>query len=335
MGEKSLRQLVLFLIGPAFFLSISACSASSAKRQNTQVEDLNGIKEKISSVENELSSKPANKSSLSTVSAPTPVKTIAKSKDVFEFESEGAGLSTKYERPVDAEKRGEEDALSKAVKEAGVNVYSGFQNVMAESANTSYQFIGKYINVWSNSLVSYERVAPPVCTFSNDTHHCTVKIRGKVYFKGDPDPNFELRAKLSKPAYYDGDDVNLQVNLTKDAYITVLNCDEDGNVTLIYPNRLARKNLLTAGKDLNIPEDLPFQLKALLPQGRPESGEILHIIATKSQPLVLLDSLKEEKNGIFLSYSMGGVKDLVAKLAKFDRSDWTAQVLIYGVKNKK
>ncbi len=325
-------KLWLAVILPLIF---AACSGAPARR-NTSIEDNNGIRSKIESVDRELSAdiKPASPEITVAPVAPQSVKTVKKTAEVFEFEADGEGISTKYERPIDAEKRAEEDALAKAVRESGVNVYSGFQDVMEETAKTSYQFIGKYLNVWSNALVSYERSGPAACSLSGDVYKCTVRIRGKVYFKGDPDPNFELQAALGKPAYFEGDNVNLRVRLTKDAYITVLNCDEDGNVTLIFPNRHARNNFQVAGKELNIPDDLPFQLKALLPQGRPETGEILHVIATKTQPLVLLDALKEEKNGGFISYSLGGVKDLVTKLAKFNRSDWTAQVIIYGVKRK-
>ena len=289
----------------------AACS-DTPKRRNTSIEDINGVKSKIETVDRELSAdiKSVRPKIVATPVAPQSVITVKKTPEVFEFEAEGEGISTKYERPIDAEKRAEEDALSKAVKEAGVNVYSGFQDVMAQYGNTSYQFIGKYLSVWSNALVAYEKTGPAVCSFSGDTHRCIAKIRGKVYFKGDPDPNFELKADLGKPAYFEGDNVNLKVRLTKDAYITVLSCDEDGNVSLIFPNRHARNNFLSAGKELNIPDDLPFQLKALLPAGRSGTGDILHVIATKSQPLVLLDTLKEEKNGGFISYSLGGVKDL-------------------------
>ncbi|MEI7482832.1 MAG: DUF4384 domain-containing protein [Elusimicrobiota bacterium] len=326
-------KLWLLAILPLLF---AACAGHKPVAQhNISVEEVNGIRSRAESSDRELV---AEKNSVQLETALLPpdasVKIINKTADVFEFEAEGEGVSTKYERPIDAEKRAEDDALSQAVKEAGVNVYSGFQDVMAQYGNTSYQFIGKYLSVWSNALVSYEKTGPAVCSFSGDTHRCIAKIRGKVYFKGDPDPNFELKADLGKPAYFEGDNVNLKVRLTKDAYITVLSCDEDGNVSLIFPNRHARNNFLSAGKELNIPDDLPFQLKALLPAGRSGTGEILHVIATKSQPLVLLDTLKEEKNGGFISYSLGGVKDLVTKLAMFNRSDWTAQVIVYEVKGK-
>lgn len=316
-----------------FSLSFAACAGTMARRV-TSIEDINGIKSKIEAVDRELSAdmKSFRPDAAAAPAAPNPVKTVKKTKEVFEFEADGEGASTRYERPIDAEKRAEEDALAKAVRESGVSVYSGFQNVIEESASANYQFIGKYINVWSDALVSYERAAPPSCSLSGEAYRCGVKIKGKVYFKGDPDPNFELQAALGKPAYFEGDNVNLRVRLTKDAYITVLDCDEDGNVTLLFPNRHAGDNFLPAGRELNIPEDFPFQLKAMLPPGRAETGEMLHVIATKSQPLVLLDAVKEGKTGEFTSYSLGGVKNLVTKLSKFSRSDWTSQVLIYGIK---
>ena len=314
----------------------AACSAPAPAKRNISVEEVNGIRSRLEASDRELTGDVKPPQPEAAQPLPTAqVKTLRRTTEVLEFEAEGEGTSTKYERPIEAEKRAEEDAVSKATKEAGVSVYSGFQSVMEETANTSYQFVGKYINVWSTALVSYDKAGPVACAFAGEMYRCSVKIRGKVYFKGEPDPNFELKTDLSKPSYFAGDNVNMKVSRTKDAYITVLNCDEDGQVTLIYPNRHARDNFLPAGKELNIPDDLPFQLKATLPAGRPEAGEILHVIATKSQPLVLLDALKEEKNGGFVSYSLGGVKDLVTKLSKFTRTDWTAQVLIYAVKGKK
>ena len=316
-------------------LLFTACAGPKpAAQRRITLEEVDGVRSRTDSSDRSLVNvKPAS-SEVALLPTTTQVKILKRTQEVLEFEAEGEGISTKYERPIDAEKRAEDDALSKAVKEAGVYVYSGLQDVMTQYNNTSYQFVGKYLNVWSNALVSYEKTGPAACSFSGDTHRCITKIRGKVYFKGEQDPNFELKANLGKPAYFEGDNVNLKVSLTKDAYITVLSCDEDGNVSLIFPNRHARNNFLSAGRELNIPDDLPFQLKALLPAGRSGTGEILHVIATKSQPLVLLDTLKEEKNGGFISYSLGGVKDLVTKLAMFNRSDWTAQVIVYEIKGK-
>lgn len=323
---------ILFI---AFFLS--GCGGSNKQvSRKVEVLDLNGIKTKIESVDQELSkdTKPKLIGELKPIKPDTSVKTINRTPEVFEFESEGEGTATKYERMIDAQNRAEEDALSKAVKESGVNVYSGFQDVMQESQNFSYQFIGKYINVWANSLVSYERISEPDCKSEENLIRCKVKIKGKVYFRGLPDPVFELKASLDKPAYFAGDEINIHLLVSKDSYITILSCDEEGNVSVVFPNKYAENRLFKAGEEIIIPQNMGFKLKAYLPQGRKQTVEMLHIIAIKSQPLILDSMLKEQRQGDFITYPLGGLKDLALKLSKFERQDWTTQVIIYEIKEK-
>lgn len=320
-------------LAPVIVLLLAAC-ASGPVRRSTYVDETGGIRTKIESVRRELKAGLPPAKTVPAPAAASPVKTISKTPAAFEFEAEGEGYSTKYERPLDAEKRAEEDALAKAVREAGVNVYAGFLNIAEDGPGHSYEFVGKYLNIWSNALVSYQREGTPACAPAGDTYRCAVKISGTVHFTGQADPNFILKARLDKAAYFHDDSLNLLVEIEKDAYITVLHCDEDANVTLIYPNRYSRNNFLPAGKELNIPEDLAFQLKALLPPGRSETGEILHVIATRKQPLVLHETLQEERIGIYSRYSLGGLKDLAVKLSRLDRADWTARVMIYEVRKR-
>ena len=332
-------KLIFFVLA----ISLSGCrSGNGIVKRNISIEDNLGVKTRIETVSKELSSdlksefkpKTQNSSDYESPRINDGVSVIKRTTDEFEFEAVGEGICTKYDRMVEAEKRAEEDALSKAVRRSGVNVYSGFQNVMEEYGDTQYQFIGKYINVWSSALVEYEREGDSNCVSQGDIYKCSVKIKGKVYFKGEQDPNFELKAKLSSPSYYTGDNLNLKVSVSKDSYITVISCDEDGNIHLIYPNKHARNNFLKANKELNIPDDLAFNLKVFMPKGRNETAEILHIIATKEQPLFILDSIAETKDSGFLTYSLGGLKKLVQKLSKFKREDWTNQVVFYSIKNR-
>ncbi|KAF0125875.1 MAG: S-layer-like array protein [Elusimicrobia bacterium] len=304
----------------ALAVALSACAGG--RRRHVSVEELDGIKSRIEGVQRELSDDRAAAAG----AVPSPVKTFAGGAGSLKFEAEGEGRASRYERLIDAEKRAEEDALARAAREAGVNVYSGFQNIMQESGGGSYQFIGKYINVWSDSLVSYERAGPPVCVLDGGAHRCTVRIRGEARFKGPPDPDFRLSADLDKPAYFDGDEVALRLRLSRDAYITLLNCDEDGGVSLVFPNRHAPENFVRAGEVLGIPGDRYFRLTASLPAGRPESAEILHVIATRGRPLADPEGFGGDA---------GGLKDLVKRLALFERSDWTALVLFYSIKGKK
>jgi hypothetical protein len=320
-----------------FFLPVLLLGGCAGQgRRTTYLEDIDGIKTKIEGVQRELAAdiKTPGDNMVPAPAESAPVKTLSKTGEFMEFEAEGEGVSTKYERPLAAEKRAEEDALAKAVKTAGVSVYTGFQNIMQDSAGASYEYIGKYLNVWSNALVSYERTAPAACELDGETHRCTVKIKGKVYLTGAPDPNFNLKAELDKPAYFEEDSLSLLVKADKDAYLTVLHCDEDGNVELIFPNRHARKNFLPAGEELLIPDGRSFRLTVLLPPGRAETGEMLHVIATKSQPLVNLQLLEADSSGGYKRYSLGGLKELAAKLSRLDRAEWTTRVLFYEAKKR-
>lgn len=303
-----------FKTGAMMGVALLLAGCAGGQRRQVSVTDLDGVKSRIDGVQRELSGD-ADAARMS-----APVKTFAGAEGSLEFEAEGEGVATKYERLVDAEKRAERDALAAAVREAGVNVYSASQNVMSESDTAGYQFIGKYTNVWADSLVSYERAAPPECSFSGGRHLCKVRLRGRVHLKGKRDPGFELKAGLDKPAYFEGDDLSLRLRLSKDAYVTVLSCDEDGNVTTVFPNRHSPDNFFSAGEETVLPGDRYFRLRAWLPPGRGEASELLHVIATKDQTLA-----PPEK---------GGVKDLAGRLALFDRADWTGQVLFYSVKSR-
>ncbi len=320
---------------------LSACSGHKTAGRNILVSDEQGIMSKTEAIERELNSELTSKrrdGSLASGYKPQPadesVKSIKQTSGEFEFEASGHGISTKYEKPIEAEKRAEEDALSKAVRTAGVQVYSGFQNVMEEYGSTHYEFLGRYLNVWAANLVEYQRSTPPQCGSHGEIYECNVTIKGTVYYRGEADSNFELKAALDKPAYFDGDDVGLRMAVSKDSYLSVISCDEDGNAHLVFPNKYARDGFVKAGSEIHIPEDFPFHIRAFLPQNRVETGELLHVIATKNQPLFMLNMLKEEVESGFVKYSLGGLKALSAKLAKLQRSDWTSQVLFYEVKAK-
>jgi hypothetical protein len=286
-------------------------------------------KEENNLLKGELPQKNEEKNSISSIS---PVKITSKNSEFLEFETEGFGESTKYERIIDAEKRAEDDALSKIIKEAGVNVYYGFFNILSESNSNTYEFIAKYTNVWSNALVSYERISTPNCFFDGNLNRCSLKIKGRVYLKGDPDPNFELKASLDKPSYFEGDEIKIKVKVSKDSYLTILNYDEEGNVSVIFPNRYYKNKIIKSFDELIIPSDeMGFKLKTYIKDDRPQTTEIIHIIATKTQPLILDLQLEEKKEGNFIVYPLGKIKQIAEKLAKFPRSEWTSQVILYKV----
>ena len=263
-------------------------------------------------------------------------------KEVTEFEEIGEGVASKYERNIDAEKRAEEDALSKALKKTGADIYYGFSDTLAQYGKTQYQFVAQYLYTWSSGLSAWERVGnPEFITTEDGGTKCKLKIKGKIYSKGSPDPNYEIRLDLKdeklgfdKPAYYSGDEVKLSFWTTKDSYITILNVDEEQNVSLIYPNKFSESALVKAGSIFTIPDNSAIALKAILPAGRTETIELLHIIATRKEPLFLPGETKEIFSGEYKISSLGDLKKVIQRLAKLNRSDWTSIVLPYTIKSR-
>lgn len=264
-----------------------------------------------------------------------PQAEIVSAKDgKIEFVSYGEGASLLSESPELARKRAEEDALSKAVKKTGVNVYSGMFDISSENASSA-NIISSYINVWSSAFSSYELSGKPSCALRKNGTLCRVKIKGYVHRRGEPDPDFKiLKSELSQPGYYEGDSLNIAFAASRDCYVTVLNIDEKGNVTVVFPNGYAEDGFIKAGKTAVIPGDYNFELKVSLPEGNAGTSEMLHIIATKNIPFLPASVTGGNAENPFAAYPAGRINSIAARLSEFRRSDWTSAVIPYSISSK-
>lgn len=255
----------------------------------------------------------------------------------IDFEETGEGITSKYERQIDAEKRAEEDALAKALKKVGTDVYYGFTDTLAQYGDKQHQFIARYQYTWTGNLAKYERIGQPEFTTTDSGTKCIIRIKGKIYLKGQSDPLYEIKIDskdknfgLDKQIYSDGDEVKLNFWVTKDSYITILNIDEDKNVYLVYPNKFVKSSFIKAGEMFEIPGNLGINLKANLQEGRNETIELLHIIASKKEPLFFPEESKEINN----LFSLGELKKITERLAKLNRDEWAMMVLPYTIRSK-
>lgn len=263
--------------------------------------------------------------------------------ETSEFEEIGEGYASKYERAIDAEKRAEEEAIRKAMRKAGVDVFYGFQDVLAQYDKTPYQFVSRYLYNWSSAVVEYEKIGNSVFeTLTNGETKCTVKLKGKIYMKGSPDPGYEIRLDLkgeqlglNQPVYYAGDEVKVSFWSTKDSYVHLLSVDENQNVSLIYPNKYIEPKIIKSGEIFKFPPSHSgITLKAVLPANRKETLELLHVILTKTEPIFTLAETKETQLGDYKQLSLGNLLSVSKRLAKLDRSEWTMLVLPYVIKSR-
>ncbi|MEK6646313.1 MAG: DUF4384 domain-containing protein [Candidatus Firestonebacteria bacterium] len=267
---------------------------------------------------------------------PSMVGQPSRLSEEISFEETGEGFASKYERRIEAEKRAEENALSKALKKIGTDVFDSFSDAMAQSGKTQYQFVAKCLYIGTSGLVSYERTGEPIFTEETNGTKCVLKIKGTVYSKGKPDPSYGVKidknSGMDKLIYNSGDEVQLKFSVTKDSHITILNIDEEKNVYLIYPNKFVKGNILKAGESFEIPGNLGIKMQAVLQEGKSETVELLYIIATKTNSLFLSEDSKE----ILLStdytlFSIGEFKRAMERIGKLNRDEWTMIVLPYTI----
>ncbi len=268
-------------------------------------------------------------------------------KKVFKFTKTGTGIASKYERTIDAEKRAIEDALTQALEESRINVYYGFHEVLSQYDKKSHEFVSSYCNLWSNAVTTYKKIGPPEFeALRTGETKCTIKIKGKIYFKGDPDPAFQLRTDhktkelgFNQPAYYEGDELRVSFWVTRDSYIHLLIIDEEQNVSLLYPNKFTLHKMLKAGEIFEFPDEelksKGFILKTYLPEGKKSALELLHVIATKEKPIFIPEETQITREGPYEIFSLGRLQDISLRLAKLKRSDWTMLVLPYSILKKK
>jgi hypothetical protein len=322
-----------FLILLVFFIG---CASYTPMKKTNQVL-------KLSQIFDDLEQKESNQTELKPVNGAEEPKILLKSEkkrqnqlsQVYEFEETGEGIASKYERIIEAEKRAEENALEKAIKSSGVDVYYGFHDILSQYNKTMYQFVARYFYLWSGAIIEYERISKPVYkTLPTGEIECIVALKGKIHRNGVPDPAYEIQqVSLNQPEYFDGDKLQICFRATKDSYVQILAVDEEQNVTLIFPNIYTNDNFIKAGEFFKFPDEKSnLELKAILPENKKETTELIHIILTKNMPIFTVQQSKETLVHGYTQLSIGDLSSVSRKLAKLSRSDWTMKVIPYGIR---
>lgn len=114
----------------------------------------------------------------------------------------------------------------------------------------------------------------------------------------------------------------------------LLYVDEEQKVYLLFPNQYTKSNFVKAGELFEFPGKANVKLVCFLPEGRREALEFLHIIATKNAPLFLPEEARGTVQGGYTVFSLGELSNVIRKLAKLDRDQWTMLVLPYTIRSR-
>lgn len=281
-----------------------------------------------------------NRSAPSNNEARSQVDIAAPLPHAFKFEEVGSWKMSKAETPLYAERQAENDALAKALRSSGAEAYYGFSDVLSQQAGEGTESVSRYLQIWSKGVVKWERVGKAeFLPIGDGLFECSVRIKGKVIFNGEPDPGFEIRFQsgrnelgLSRTVLKDGESVEFSALLTKPAFLQILSVDQDQNVYLVYPNAFSKFEKAQAGQVFYFPPaGSGLELRAALPDGMTQATEVIHVIATKTTPLFTESDFAESDAGGYTTVSTGKLKEVMGKLAILKRSDWTMAVLPYQI----
>ena len=99
------------------------------------------------------------------------------------------------------------------------------------------------------------------------------------------DKDFRVHLSLNQSRFYDGDEAQITVAATRDAYVYVYNVDTEWNASLIFPNDYAPENRVLAGGTFSYPNEAlrgkGIRSVARLSPGSNVSAEMIRVVATK------------------------------------------------------
>lgn len=135
----------------------------------------------------------------------------------------------------------------------------------------------------------------------------------------------EVNLELNRPRYRPGGEVEMELDLNKEAYLYLYNIDTQGKVNLLFPNKYEKNNRLGPGK-----VTLPGKGYSFI-AGREEGTEYLGAIAS-TQPLVFFTSIDQEEfeNNPFprlsrnaKSFALTGKEKISSEVSQKDwATDW-------------
>ena len=162
------------------------------------------------------------------------------------------------------------------------------------------------------------------------------KIKAKIAkIPAEEHGNFVVTVGLNRSAYQNGDDAEIRVTPSEDAYLYIFGVSDDDHITILAPNRYYQNTLVKGGTDFIFPPDTlvkrGIRLQTWAVPGKPKTVEKIKVIASKRT----MDALKGKiQEAMFASYSPSDhtmLVHLLRSLATFDPSEWAENTVTYEV----
>lgn len=153
---------------------------------------------------------------------------------------------------------------------------------------------------------------------------------------GKLDPSFKIKLKMNRMVFQSGDEVILNIQPSKDCYISVLNIGADDTVRILFPNKWQTEPFISAGKEIEIPDksnrSSGLHIRVANLPGHRSDNEMVKVIATKQRMDILSEVDVGSGFGLMGTPKMA-VEKLMRWLSEIPVSDRAEASVLYTVQS--
>ena len=251
------------------------------------------------------------------------------------IEAEGV-VAMGQETTLEAAQRGSLDAARRAAIEQAVGTFVSSSTVVHNN-----QLADDLVRAVVRGVIVEEKILRRGVLESKDEQGALYQTRIKAKVKGVPVEkrgSFAVTAKLNRTQFNDGDEAQLRITSTQDAYLYLFDVTPDEHITVLAPNKYEAETRVQHSAEFVFPTDALLQqrvkLRTWLLPGAKQSVEKIKVIATR-QPVALLKGQVSE--AVFKEYNPRDTAlllDLMRALAALDPADWAETTVTYEVKKQ-
>lgn len=265
-----------------------------------------------------------------------PVQSIGQQKDGVWVEAEGVFIMGDAST-IEVAKRGSLEAARRQAIEKALGVFVSGQTMVR-----NFQLVEDLIHVISRGKVVEEQILAQGLQSSGGQGSPGIyktRLKAKVVrLTSEHEPDFAVRSSLSRVTYAHGEQAQIRLHVTQDAYLYVFNVTEDDHITMLVPNRFMGELFLPADREYVFPPEAlvakGIQLTTFVPTGKQQSRERIKVIASR-HPVTALEHQASE--AIFQEYRASDTSlliNLAKTLASLEPSEWAEHTSTYEVIRK-
>lgn len=161
-------------------------------------------------------------------------------------------------------------------------------------------------------------------------------LKAKIMrMEAEHEGNFSVQCRLNRSVFGNGDEAEIRITTTQDAYVYIFNVTEDDHVTILVPNRFLRDSFVKGGSEVTFPPDAlikrGIRLNTWLMPGKQKSMEKIKVIASRYPVASLKHQAPDAMFKHFNPNETGMLTDLLKTLSTLDPGDWAEATSSYEV----